>query len=127
MFPKIGGYPPKSSILVGFSVIVINYPFWGTPIFWKHQFRSNLGHPDILQLQICMRQAHIAMKKIKGFQALPGNALNVLKIEKTVAFGCCSFFSKIPTSHFLRIIHVSFPLGGFLLVVGIHFFTHVGG
>ena len=31
MFPKIGGFPPKSSILIGFSII--NHPFWGTPIF----------------------------------------------------------------------------------------------
>ena len=25
---------PKSSILIGFSII--NHPFWGTPSFWKH-------------------------------------------------------------------------------------------
>ncbi len=31
VFPKIGGKPPKSSILIGFSII--NHPFWGTPIF----------------------------------------------------------------------------------------------
>ena len=31
MFPRIGGFPPKSSILIGFSII--NHPFWGTPIF----------------------------------------------------------------------------------------------
>ena len=24
---------PKSSILIGFSIIIINHPFWGTPIF----------------------------------------------------------------------------------------------
>ena len=30
MFPKIVGFPPKSSILIGFSII--NHPFWGTPI-----------------------------------------------------------------------------------------------
>ena len=30
MFPKIGG-TPKSSILIGFSIV--NHPFWGTPIF----------------------------------------------------------------------------------------------
>ena len=24
---------PKSSILIGFSII--NHPFWGTPIFWN--------------------------------------------------------------------------------------------
>ena len=27
---------PKSSILIGFSII--NHPFWGTPIFWKKTF-----------------------------------------------------------------------------------------
>ena len=31
MFPKIMGFPPKSSILIGFSII--NHPFLGTPIF----------------------------------------------------------------------------------------------
>ena len=31
MFPKIVVFPPKSSILIGFSNI--NHPFWGTPIF----------------------------------------------------------------------------------------------
>ena len=34
MFPKIVGFPPKSSILIGFSIT--NHPFWGTPIFGKH-------------------------------------------------------------------------------------------
>ena len=34
-FQNRGG-PPKSSILIGFSII--NHPFWGTPTFWKHQF-----------------------------------------------------------------------------------------
>ena len=27
---------PKSSILIGFSII--NHPFWGTPMFWKHPY-----------------------------------------------------------------------------------------
>ena len=32
MFPKIVGFPPKSSILIGFSII--NHPFWvGFPLF----------------------------------------------------------------------------------------------
>ena len=31
VFPKIVGFPPKSSILIGFSII--NHPFWGTIIF----------------------------------------------------------------------------------------------
>ena len=35
MFPKIVGFPPKSSILIGFCII--NHPFWGTPIFGNTQ------------------------------------------------------------------------------------------
>ena len=31
VFLKIVGFPPKSSILIGFSII--NHPFWGTTIF----------------------------------------------------------------------------------------------
>ena len=31
---------PKSSILTGFSII--NHPFWGTPIFWKHRHRHDI-------------------------------------------------------------------------------------
>ena len=31
VFPKIVGFPPKSSIFIGFSIV--NHPFWGTPIF----------------------------------------------------------------------------------------------
>ena len=31
---KNRGGPPKSSILIGFSII--NHPFWGYPYFWKH-------------------------------------------------------------------------------------------
>ena len=38
VFPKIGGYPPKSSILIGFSII--NHPFWGTPIFGNTQIKN---------------------------------------------------------------------------------------
>ena len=32
MFPKIAGFPPKSSILIGFSIIFTIH-FWGIPIF----------------------------------------------------------------------------------------------
>ena len=30
---------PKSSILIGFSII--NHPFWGIPIFWKHPYTGD--------------------------------------------------------------------------------------
>ena len=36
--PKIGGKPPKSSILIGFSII--NHPFWGSSIFGNTHIRS---------------------------------------------------------------------------------------
>ena len=42
MFPKIGGFPPKSSILIGFSII--NHPFLGDPYFWKHPIRWEIYH-----------------------------------------------------------------------------------
>ena len=35
------GGPPKSSILVGFSII--NHPFWGTPIFGNTQLTMALS------------------------------------------------------------------------------------
>ena len=43
MFPKIVGFPPKSSILIGFSIR--NRPFSGysTPIFWKHPNLQLIG------------------------------------------------------------------------------------
>ena len=45
---KNRGVSPKSSILMGFSII--NHPFWGTPYFWKHphgcQFSSTIPHFD---------------------------------------------------------------------------------
>ena len=35
---SLNGGTPKSSILLGFSVI--NHPFWGYPYFWKHPIRG---------------------------------------------------------------------------------------
>ena len=39
MFPKIVGFPPKSSISIGFSII--KHPFWGTPIFGNTHILQN--------------------------------------------------------------------------------------
>ena len=36
------GFPPKSSILIGFSII--NHPFWGTPIFGNTQLVVEATH-----------------------------------------------------------------------------------
>ena len=35
---SLNGGTPKSSILLGFSII--NHPFWGYPYFWKHPIRG---------------------------------------------------------------------------------------
>ena len=40
-FPKMVGFPPKSSILMGFSII--NHPFWGTPIFGNTHVQENVA------------------------------------------------------------------------------------
>ena len=37
VFPKIGGFPAKSSMFIGFSII--NHPFWGTPILGNTQLK----------------------------------------------------------------------------------------
>ena len=41
MLPKIVGFPPKSSILTGFSIIFTIH--FGVPLFQKHPFDSNLS------------------------------------------------------------------------------------
>ena len=56
-FPHLGvsknrGGPPKSSILIGFSII--NHLFWGTPIFGNTHFvQSNFNE-------------HVAWKSLTG-------------------------------------------------------------
>ena len=47
MFPKIVGFPPKSSILIWFSII--NHPFWGTPIFGNTHINT-LNHSGFSDL-----------------------------------------------------------------------------
>ena len=42
VFPKIM-VPPKSSILIGFSIINYKPSILGYPYFWKHPYKSQLG------------------------------------------------------------------------------------
>ena len=49
VFPKIGGKHPRSSILIGFSLI--NHPFWGTLIFGNTHIYSNNWNKSEKQLQ----------------------------------------------------------------------------
>ena len=41
---------PKSSILIGFSII--NHPFWGTPNFWKQPHGGRHGGNDMGVLHV---------------------------------------------------------------------------
>ena len=49
VFPKIGVGPPRSSILIGFSII--NHPFWGAPIFGNMHIKINSGNKILVTLQ----------------------------------------------------------------------------
>ncbi len=51
MFLKIGGKPPKSSILIGF--FIINHPFWSTPIFGNTQLDLYMISYDFCMSHIC--------------------------------------------------------------------------
>ena len=52
VFPKIVGFPPKSSILIGFSIFV-HHPFWGTWILEapKPTLKLTARAPEILWLE----------------------------------------------------------------------------
>ena len=51
---------PKSSILIGFSII--NHPFWGTPIFGNTQIEIKIGHYNDPYEPISTMECH------KGFE-----------------------------------------------------------
>ena len=70
---------PKSSILIRFSIIIINHPFWGTRIFGdihilKHNpqgiFQANLGCPP----------SHDACGKWRFFLGSPNKNVIILVI-----------------------------------------------
>ena len=46
VFPKIVGFPPKSSILILFSII--NHPFWGIAIFGNTHLKKTHNEIDSL-------------------------------------------------------------------------------
>ena len=54
---KNSGFPPKSSILIGFSII--NHPFWGTPSFGNSQMVSRIDG---------IQTAEKSMENTAGFQ-----------------------------------------------------------
>ena len=50
MFPKIVSFPPKSSILIRFSII--NHPFWGTLIFGNTHMSCSLSFSKLYLEQL---------------------------------------------------------------------------
>ena len=54
MFPKNSGFSPKSSTLIGFSII--NHPFWVSPFFGNthigHVFQIFFGYPGTKKVDI---------------------------------------------------------------------------
>ena len=53
---KNRGFPPKSSILIGFSII--NHPFWGTPILGN-------THVDVNWALLFLQNLHLCAKLVK--------------------------------------------------------------
>ena len=81
MFPKIVGFPPKSSILIGFSII--NHPFWGTPIFGNtHVF---VGSPA--KRFLCALSIH---HKVIGFAQVPVVGMAGPNFNEGMAAWCIS-------------------------------------
>ena len=82
MFPKIGGFPPKSSILIGLSIV--NHPFWGTPIFGNtHIVTRRMVHHEHVESSPSPTEGF----EICGWQSssLQSSFLNKKK------YGCSSF------------------------------------
>ena len=73
VFPKIVGFPPKSSILIGFSII--NHPFWSTPI---------LGNTHIAEMS---KQPKRPTAKI----LIDGQASESLRVGRTLLLFNVSF------------------------------------
>ena len=74
-FQKIGGFPPKSSVLIGFSII--NHPFWGTTIFGNTHSQWSRNNQMLEWCFFYIALAPISMEK-KGVPVLQG-IFNILK------------------------------------------------
>ena len=104
MFPKIVVITPKSSILIGFSII--SHPFWGTPIFgnthmfpkqfrnlptWKESCSNNSprpkpgffdGHQDAAWLPVANRPFAAQMEHLENrwLENCHGFLVNTMKM-----------------------------------------------
>ena len=57
---------PKSSILIG--LFIINHPFWGTIIFWKHPYRE-------LEAEVCKKTSPVFLSYFFACFQAPRGAL----------------------------------------------------
>ena len=89
VFPKKKKGTPKSSILIGFSLI--NHPFWGTPNFWKHPY-----------LFIQTTAAH--QSTVSSLQ-LPSLAMLLLH-QETLAFPLGGMLENPPILHHLVLLQI---------------------
>ena len=55
---------PKSSILIGYSII--NHPFWGYPYFWRHPYGD--CNKTNITTRILMNQSGFHEMSAKGFE-----------------------------------------------------------
>ncbi len=91
VFPKIG-IPPKSSILIGFSLI--NHPFWGTTIFGNTHLSSQITNPLSPYQMLKNRKG---LKRVnKYFHHIPGEQWSVAR----------STYAPIPSKFFGRFFEI---------------------
>ena len=102
VFPKIGG-TPKSSILIGFSIIkpsILGYPY-----FWKHPDVPQTGFFLLLRDLLMERERFFFRRKSWNFQCMNGTSFFSTKINTFLGD------NKNPRFLFLtRIIHRAFSL-----------------
>ncbi len=81
--PKNMGKPPKSSILIGFSLI--NHPFWGTPIFGNtHMWSFPKGTPSIFGSKFALKFSRTWMEIVLEVIGCSESEHRWLMID-----GCC--------------------------------------
>ena len=71
VFPKIVGFPPKSSIYFNRVFHKKNHPFWGTPYFWKHPCRLKITS-NVLLLMDCLKFDAANFSRIGEFSVRSG-------------------------------------------------------
>ena len=129
--PKIVGFPPKSCILIGFSII--NHPFWGTPIFGNTYLnelhlrtaKKMLGHHRMGLKIRSLKNGVFFGRLFVGWKITPGSSPSYsakrplkLKFQKVIfSYEKMEFFQKFSRfgslaewANFLGVIFVTGPI-----------------